>query len=170
MSILFFLRTTANVQEFESSQITKTLLKIIWKGVAVVHNGYNRIRTYDTSVNSRSLYQLSYTPIGCQLTSFTLSAALRYADYTKYRLLNLFLFVLQICGYLRFGTICNISPVCTPGADLSCAACILHHKAEHLESNQGHRARPCASTIDAILHIKTPPDEKGQKSGGVPNV
>jgi len=39
------------------------------------------------------------------LTSFTLSAALGYADYTKYRLLNLFLFVLQICGYLRFGTI-----------------------------------------------------------------
>lgn len=104
------------------------------------------------------------------MTSFTLSAALRYADYTKYRLLNLFLFASQICGYLRFGTICNVSPVCTPGADLSCAACILHHKAEHLESNQGHRARPCASTIDAILRIKTPPDEKGQKSGGVPNV
>ena len=35
---------------------------------------------------------------------FTLSA-LGYADYTKYRLLNLFLFVSQICGYLRFGTI-----------------------------------------------------------------
>lgn len=35
------------------------------------------------------------------MTSFTLSA-LGYADYTKYRLLNLFLFVLQICGYLRF--------------------------------------------------------------------
>lgn len=49
--------------------------------------------------------QLSYTPVGCLLlTSFTLSA-LGYADYTKYRLLNLFLFVLQICGYLRFGTI-----------------------------------------------------------------
>ena len=100
MSILFFLRTTANVQEFESSQITKTLLKIIWKGVAVVHNGYSRIRTCDTSVNSRSLYQLSYTPVGCLLlTPFTLSA-LGYADYTKYRLLNLYLFVLQICGYL----------------------------------------------------------------------
>ena len=67
----------------------------------MVHNGYSRIRTCDASVNSRSLYQLSYTPVGCQLTSFTLSA-LGYADYTKYRSLNLFLFVLQICGYLLF--------------------------------------------------------------------
>lgn len=33
---------------------------------------------------------------------------------TKYRSLNLFLFVLQICGYLRFGTICDVKPVCTP--------------------------------------------------------
>ena len=33
---------------------------------------------------------------------------------TEYRSLNLFLFVLQICGYLRFGTICDVKPVCTP--------------------------------------------------------
>lgn len=80
----------------------------------MVHNGYSRTRTCDTSVNSRLLCQLSYTPVGCLLlTSFTLSA-LGYADYTKYRLLNLFLFVLQICGYLRFGTICDVKPVCTP--------------------------------------------------------
>lgn len=45
--------------------------------------------------------QLSYTPVGCLLlTSFTLSA-LGYADYTKYRRI-IYLFVLQICGYLRF--------------------------------------------------------------------
>ena len=127
------------------TKITKYTIKIYKKkggNFAVVHNGYSRIRTCDTSVNSRSLYQLSYTPVGCLLlTPFTLSA-LGYADYTKYRLLNLYLFVLQICGYLRFGTICNVSPVCTPGADLSCAACILHHKAEHLESNQGRGDTP----------------------------
>lgn len=129
---LVFLRTTANVQEFESSQITKTLLKIIWKGVAVAHSGYSRIRTCDTSVNSRSLYQLSYTPVGCLLlTSFTLSA-LGYADYTKYRSLNLYLFVLQICGYLRFGTICDVKPVCTPYSN------------PQLVSRKPYITKPCA--------------------------
>lgn len=54
---------------------------------------------------------------------------------TKYRLLNLFLFVLQICGYLRFGTICDVKPVCTPRTDLSCAACILTSQSRVQESN-----------------------------------
>ena len=91
-----------NASKNQNNQIHNRKLYKQKRNLAVVHNGYSRTRTYDTSVNSRSLYQLSYTPVGCLLlTSFTLSA-LGYADYTKYRLLNLFLFVLQICGYLRF--------------------------------------------------------------------
>ena len=105
------------------------------RNLAVVHNGYSRIRTCDTSVNSRSLYQLSYTPVGCRLTSFTLSA-LGYADYTKYRLLNLFLFV--VLADLRisaFGTICDVSPVCTPGTACSCPSRMLTSQSRVQESN-----------------------------------
>ena len=104
MSILFFAYyckcTRIRIKPNSKNAIKKLYEKK--RGGAVVHNGYSRTRTCDTSVNSRLLCQLSYTPVGCLLlTPFTLSA-LGYADYTKYRLLNLFLFVLQICGYLRF--------------------------------------------------------------------
>ena len=75
------------------------------RNLAVALNGYSRIRTCDTSVKSRSLSQLSYTPVGCLLmTPFTLSA-LGYADYTKYRLLNLF------CLFCRSADICVLVPI-----------------------------------------------------------
>ena len=91
---------------------------------------------------------------------------------TKYRLLNLFLFV--VLADLRISAFwyhlrCKAG-VHSPEQTSAVQPVYSHRKAEHLESNQGHRARPCASTTDAILRIKTPPDKKGEKSGGVPNV
>jgi len=60
-----------------------------------------------------------------------------------------------------FGTICDVKPVCTPRTDLSCAACIL------TSQNRVQGSNPLVPTDHGI---KTPPDKKGEKSGGVPNV
>lgn len=151
---------------------TKNTIKIYKKkggNFAVVRNGYSRNRTCDTSVNSRSLYQLSYTPVGCLLlTPFTLSA-LGYADYTKYRLLNLYLFVLQICGYLPLVPLQCKSGVHSQNRPQLCSL-YTHITKRSTWNRTKDAAIPRTSTTDAILRIKTPPDEKGQKSGGVPNV
>ena len=148
------------------TKITKYTIKIHRKkggNFAVVHNGYSRTRTYDTSVNSRSLCQLSYTPVGCLLlTSFTLSAALGYADCTKYRLLNLFLFVLADLRISAFWYHLRCKAgVHSPEQTSAVQPVYSHHKAVY-------RSRTC---LPYICHgIKTPPDKKGEKSGGVPNV
>lgn len=125
--------------------------------LAVVHNPDNRNRTDDIWFWRPSLYQLSYTPVGCLLlTSFTLSA-LGYADYTKYRLLNLFLFALQICGYLRF--VISLRSTSTAFRIFNIYRDML------LNRVQGSNL-----LVPTDHGIKTPPDKKGEKSGGVPNV
>lgn len=128
------------------------------RSLSVVHNGYSRTRTYDTSVNSRSLYLLSYTPVGCRLTSLPYPHS---GTDTKYRSLNLFLFVLQICGYLRFGTICDVKPVCTPQNRPQLCSLYTHITKRSTWNRTKDAAIPRTSTTDAILHMKTPPDEKG---------
>ena len=90
------------------------------------------------------------------MTSFTLSA-LGYADYTKYRLLNLFLFVLQICGYLRF--VISLRSTST--------AFRIFNIYRDMLQNRVQGSNPLVPTDHGI---KTPPDKKGEKSGGVPNV
>ena len=152
--------TITNANWNQNNQIHNRKLYKQKRNLAVVHNGYSRTRTYDTSVNSRSLCQLSYTPVGCRLTSF-------YPIRTRVLTLNIDCWIYfcllfwQICGYLRFGTICDVKPVCTPRTDLSCAACIL------TSQNRVQGSNPLVPTDHGI---KTPPDKKGEKSGGVPNV